>query len=145
MTADRQRWWAREDLGPDVADALSHLNHARTVPDPSSPQGMLDVCDALFRGLNRFTTALRAAEPREGEAAESDTSALRRLLRHLGPEGSNDLLAQRSVRRLAEFTPPIEDHYILRDYLLSQTIPPEVRGDAQATHVAFRRRVRTVR
>lgn len=131
-------WWSEERVREDLAESLSHVNDARRLTVPTASSG-LAAATALFRGLNKLMSLIRVVLPRDAES-ESDTSALRRLLRQLSNEDQEWLLHRPSVRHLASLTPPIEDHGVLRDFLLSQPIPDEDRARARASHEALARR-----
>lgn len=131
-------WWSEGRVQEDLAEALSHANEARRLTVSTASSG-LSAASALFRGLNKLMSALRVVLPRDTDH-ESDTSALRRLLRQMPNEDQEWLLDRPSVRHLASLTPPIEDHGVLRNFLLSEPIPNEDQARARASHEALARR-----
>lgn len=131
-------WWADDRLRLDLADALDHINTARAI-DGRIPSAELDACESLFKALNKLMSAFQVARPRR-QAEESDTSALRRLIGEVPRDEADALWDSGSVKRLIHLEPVIEDHFVLRRYLLTQDIPPVEREQARAAHERVKRR-----
>lgn len=131
-------WWADDRLHLDLADALNHVNTARAI-DGRTPNADLDACESLFKALNKLMSAFQIARPRE-QAEESDTSALRRLVAQVTSDEADALWDSGPMKRLTQLEPAIEDHFVLRRYLLTQQIPLAEREQARAAHERVKRR-----
>ncbi|MDQ3973018.1 MAG: hypothetical protein M3276_01525 [Actinomycetota bacterium] len=131
-------WWADDRFRLDLADGLIHINTARAV-DNRSPGAVLGACESLFKALNKLMSAFQVARPR-GQAHETDTSTLCRLIAEVPPAEADALWDSGSVKQLIDLEPPIEDHFVLRRYLLTHDIPPTEREEARAAHERLKRR-----
>lgn len=101
-------WWQSGSILGHLEEILGHINHVRT----NSLSKKTEICDFLFKALNKTWTAFNDFQ---GESGRADTSSLTQLLiEELPSNHIEEFLKSRELQNFVEFKPNIMNHDTLR-------------------------------